>query len=95
MECFKYQGLRNKVQALFSIAVLCIGYMTQRGNLVKSKIIINKYHFVVIIIIILCDPKGRAIVAALSVCPYVHILGYHSKTTILGINKKLCRYISY
>ena len=37
MECFKYQGLPNKVQALISIAVLCIGCMTQRGKLVKVK----------------------------------------------------------
>ena len=35
------------MQALISIAVLCIGCMTQRGTLVKSKIIINKYHYVI------------------------------------------------
>ena len=35
MECFKYQGLGNKVQALISIATLGIGCMTQRGKLVK------------------------------------------------------------
>ena len=50
MECFQYQRLRNKVQALISITVLFIGCMTQRIKLVNKLIIFcNFVNYTIII----------------------------------------------